>query len=286
MRAVLHYIAEHQERTLGALGQGLRRHGWTVEAHTDYNPEPCDLAVVWGVGGRRGAILESQRLNGARTLVLERGYMGDRFAWVSAGFDGLNGRADFCVEPDPGPERWTLLFAPLAKANWHPGSRWVLLVGQVPGDASVKGRVELSSWYAWAAARVREVTSLPVAFRPHPVAVERGQRTPLPEGCVWAEGSLATVLKGARCVVTYNSNTAVDAVLAGVPAIACDEGSMAWAVTGHDPGQVAHPPTPDRTAWLQRMAWCQWSREELADGTAWEHLRQGLEAAPRQAACG
>ena len=89
-----------------------------------------------------------------------------------------------------------------------------------------------------------------------------------------ATGSLADCLADARWVVTFNSNSGVDAVLAGVPTVAVDQGAMAWAVTGRDP--TVQPPTPDRSTWAAELAWCQWTLDEIKKGVAWDHLRAGL----------
>ncbi len=54
-------------------------------------------------------------------------------------------------------------------------------------------------------------------------------------------------LAGARAVITFNSNTGVEAVLAGKPTVAIDEGSMAWPVTAHE--IIDYPKEPNRLTW-------------------------------------
>ena len=83
-------------------------------------------------------------------------------------------------------------------------------------------------------------------------------------------GSLSEALGLAKMVVTYNSNSGVDAVLAGVPTVTYDEGAMAWDVTSHNVGYLV---TPERNEWCYRMAYTQWSPEEISNGEAWEHLK-------------
>jgi hypothetical protein len=74
-------------------------------------------------------------------------------------------------------------------------------------------------------------------------------------------------MAGAGLVVTFNSNTGVDAALFGRPVIAMDEGSMAWPVAGH---QVTEIVMPDRSAWAARLAWCQWTMDEMRSGACQE----------------
>lgn len=244
--------------------EGLARHGITPRLMPHDRPSPCDLAVVWGV--RNHAAIASAQTTGGRTLVLERGYVGDRFHWTSAGFDGLNGRAEFRTE-GKSPDRWQRHHAGVLRPwRGHAGEH-VLIMGQVPGDAALAG-VDIAAWYRSTAQALRS-EGLPVAFRPHPQAP-----TARVEQAETSTGTLADALARAMWVVTYNSNSAVDAALAGVPVVASDPGSMAWPIAGRDP--LSPPPTRDRTDWAARLAWCQWTPDEIAGGETWAHLAPGL----------
>ncbi len=251
-----------------AFARGLDAHGITAEQRASGDRRVSDLAVVWG--HRDAALFKMQRAAGQHYLVMERGYIGDiemRRKYTSLGFDGLNGRATFPVANDGG-DRWRALFPDFLQP-WKPDGDYALLIGQVPGDASLGG-IDLTDWYAETAQTITATTGLLVVFRPHPVALERGQARDV-TGTITLGGALETALDGAAVVATFNSNTAVDAVLAGVPTWTADAGSMAWDVAGHDFAKM--PPTPDRDAWAHALAWCGWTIDEIAAGAAWEHLR-------------
>ena len=87
---------------------------------------------------------------------------------------------------------------------------------------------------------------------------------------------LADVLHGAHCVVAHHSNVAVEAILAGIPAI-CPEG-VASVMAGHKLKQIEDPPMPSgRAQWAADIAYCQWSIAEMTAGLPWIHLvREGL----------
>jgi hypothetical protein len=218
---------------------------------------PVQHVACWG--WRLGFQL---RQRGHEVLCMERGYIGDRFAWTSLAWNGLNGRGTFAPTPDDGGARFRQHHAPLKPWRDPGAGGYALIAGQVPGDASLRGR-DLWPWYHDRADEARSAGYEPV-FRPHPVAVARGHRH-CPNDMRQHHGTLEDALAGAAVVITYNSNTGVDALLAGVPVVADNEGSMAWPLASTD---VRNLVRPDRTEWAHALAWKQWQMSELADGTA------------------
>ncbi len=255
------------EPKLNAFVAGLRKHRIEPEERRADDWRQSDLAVVWA--HRDTALHDMQRDAGHHYLVLERGYIGDldnRRRWTSMGFDGLNGRADFCNQ-DVGPIRWEKHFAKVMRP-WQKDGDYALLMGQVRGDASLVTK-NIKAWYGLMTRRLGDL-GWTVMFRPHP-------RDPMaaPDGAYTLVTSLESALKGAAVVVTWNSTSAVDAALSGVPVVAMDRGSMAWDVASHDLSEALV--TPDRTAWSARLAYTQWSDGEISGGDAWEHLKRKLD---------
>lgn len=242
--------SEHRVGWCKAMAAGMRRHGVEVIA----DPEPGVPVVTWSWHTGRHF-----HRRGFDVLVLERGYVGNRFEWTSAGWNGLNGRAAFPVIEDGG-ERWRKHFGHLMRP-WRDTGSYALILGQVERDMAVRG-VYLPELYRKAAAAV---TDLPVVFRPHPCHVMAV------DGAPRLHGTLEEALEHAARAITWNSTSAVEAVLAGVPTVAMDEGSMAWAVTGHSLHEP--PPMPDREAWAHALAWKQWTMDEVASGDCWAAVK-------------
>lgn len=257
----------HQVDWGTAFAEGLRRHGWTVEIGADWPSSDGrlnhDMLVLWGV--RRRDAIERQKAVGGEVCILERGYVGDRFHWTSVSFGGgLNGRADFRGATADG-SRFDKLFGHLMQP-WARRDGYALLIGQVPGDMSlavIGGSLE--EWYSSTASELIDLGH-EVRYRPHPLAGKHGPIKGV-EGAKIIDGTLEQALAGASVVVTFNSNTGVESVLAGVPTIAMDGGSMAWPVTSHEFGETI---TPDRSQWAAEIAWKQWSMAELESGYCWE----------------
>ena len=256
----------HQNRAK-IFQKGLQKHGLLdVTITTNNKPVPCDIAVMWGISHFQKVIM-SQKLHKKDTLVWEAGYILDRHKWKGIGYNGLNGRADFCNKNSP-PDRWEQYFSHLLQP-WKDDGKYILLTGQVTGDASlqpVNGRVN----YQEIVNEIKKYTKLPIHYRKHPHP--KRSSAPCPKGAIPSKGTLEQALSKAHCVVTFNSNTSVDAILSGTPCIVLDKGSMAWDVCGHNLNEVNDPPRPDRMQWAYDTAYTQWTMKEIESGDAWEHL--------------
>jgi hypothetical protein len=243
--------------------QGMRKHGIETFIGSGYKPSSADIAVLWS--WKRPAIIKTMLATGRHLLIMERGFIQPRNQWVSLAVDGFNNRGRFAPAPDNG-ERWERLFAHHLRP-WRKGGDYALLVGQVPGDTALNG-ADIVAWAQDQAARLIALGHK-VVYRPHPE-----KPTPCPDGAMLSTGTLAEDLARAERVVAFSSTTAVEAVLAGIPTVVHDEGSVAWPMGSHD---VAAPlARPDRTKWCHDLAWRQWSTEELKNGTAWAHVRRAI----------
>src|SRR5690348_377702 len=217
MSVVRVYLSQHEQENpvLKSFYEGCPE---SKELVTDFDYRPSDVAVIMGVfkskvpiSYPRGNVFRQQRSKNLDVVVLETGYInrgdGEKHHYA-AGFNGLNGRADFRNKNSP-DDRAKMLGVELKP--WREG-KYILLCGQVPWDASVDGS-DHQQWLQESLARLRSVTTKEVVFRPHPLA--RSAYAQL--GCHVSNRSLEQDLADAHAVVTFNSNTGVDALLAGVP---------------------------------------------------------------------
>ena len=253
---------------VAAMVQGLQRHGVMVSSFSRMPDADADFALCWG--WRIGRRIKESGFE-KPILIMERGYVGDRMnVWTSLGWDGLNGRARFAKAQDSG-ERFWANHGDLAK-EWERFDGYYLIAGQVLGDQSLHG----VDYLAWLKDTIDDLDRMgvDVRFRPHPEALKRGQKFPVPAYMV-STGTLADDLAEAACVIAYNSNATVDAVLAGVPAITVDDGAMAWEMSTHHVSQELV--APDRAAWFRDMAWKQFTMSEIQSGFAWDITRQAMQ---------
>ena len=266
MKVVFFSQLPHHSAKYRIFAAGMQRHGIYVETAQQQTNIDCDLAVFWS--HKLYPVIQRQKAAGNDYLVIEAGYVGDRInRWWSLGFNGLNGRAERPTDrwaKVPG-DRWSRLESEVELRAIR-GARvgYPLLLGQVPGDANVQG-LNLPGFYNMAKRQFPDLV-----FRPHPL---HGYASKFLPACK-AE-TLAEALDGASFVITFNSNSGVDAVLRGVPVIAMDRGSMVYRLAGNS---FDGPPPPyseeSRLAWAFRIAYAQWTPDEIERGDAWDYLRQ------------
>jgi hypothetical protein len=257
------------DRVLKAFYEGVDTEKKLVDG---FQYEPSDIAVIFGVykskvrkSWSRGKVFRQQRENKKDVIVLETGYVrrgdGDSH-YYAAGFNGLNGRADF-RNKSMGVERWEKLGVQLRP--YSKGGK-VILCGQVPWDASVDHHNH-PAWIQETAQKLKALTTRPIVFRPHPLAA-----LPPISGIGYSTVPLEEDLKDAHCVVTFNSNSAVEALIYGKPVFAFDEGSMVWDLANRNLGDIEEPKCPDRKQWAANLGFAQWTPAEMSEGLAWRHL--------------
>lgn len=85
-------------------------------------------------------------------------------------------------------------------------------------------------------------------------------------------------LENAFCTVAPASAVSIESILAGVPTFCSDFGPAA-PVGNLDLSKINNPFFPDRKlikSWLNHLAYCQFSIEEMEDGTAWKILNNDI----------
>lgn len=248
----------------------------TAELRDVHKPTPAEIAVVFGVRKEkvplsypRGEVIRRQLAAKKPVVVLETGYVkrgdGDDH-YYAAGLNGLNGRADFRNRNMPG-DRWAKLGVTLEPWRHRGGS--IIVCGQVPWDASVQHHDHMG-WIRQTVAKLNAYTTRHVIFRPHPLA--RNLNYGALPGAEISHKPLADDLDGAHAVVTFNSNTAVDSIIRGIPAFTTDPGSMAWEISDHDLSEIEKPNWYQREQWANNLAYTQWTMREMAQGWTWSHL--------------
>jgi hypothetical protein len=219
-------------------------------------PAPLLDGGVIMYGYLRGLLptLHEARAKGRQWVYADRGYFRATYGNDYSGYFRLTRNAwqtsGFKYRPDP--KRWERLL--LNIAPWRHG-RHVLVCP--PGDPFTRavGGFDADQWLADVLKRLQSSTDRPIRIR----------RKPKPGS---GAAPLAMDLQDCHALVTYMSNTAVEAVLAGVPVFTT--GACAATVMGKtDLTQIENPAYPDtRLQLAQSLACNQWTLDEIKRGLA------------------
>lgn len=255
---------------------GFRVFGDSAEV-TDDQYSPCDVALIFyspkaGEAPSTRASRFIRNLHAENLLILEMPLFRETPVWYARlGFDHVHRGGRFSATNVP-----TNRFAELniAPKDWKSHGDVIVVASQLPGDYSLDG-VDIDEWALDVAQWLSTRYSHPVVVRPHPVSTSEA----LIEACGRAsiqisQLSLEKDIERAWRWVTYTSGSSIDAVLGGVPSVTLSRNNFSWEVSSHSIRDLEKPFTPDRTAWLSRLAYSQWTLDEVASGIAWQHLRK------------
>lgn len=217
-------------------------------------PAPLLGGGVATYGFLRGILptLNEARSLGREWVYADRGYFQATYGDDHSGFFRLSrNRWQHSGEGEPDFARWKALG--LKIDPWRKGGEHILVCP--PGDvfSGAVGGFSSEAWIRTVLSTLYKITERPVRVR---LKSETGRRP------------LAADLKECHALVTYMSNTAVQALLAGVP-VFCNESCAAFPMGGRDLGEIENPPMPEgREVWAATLAANQWTLEEIRAGHA------------------
>jgi len=257
--------AGHQQEHAAWMREGLGRYNIDVVFGKRGDFVPCDFVIVWGL--RQLATNTAAKRAGVPILVMERGHLQPRMEWTSLGWNELAGRGTYPGCLDTG-ERFARHFGHLMQP-WSDDGDAALILGQIPGDMSLRG-TDPKKWATNAAAECRAAGFGRVIYRRHPRVAQTGDAWHPPGAVLSRYAALEDDLAQSAIAVSFSSTSGVEAILSGTPHVAFDEGSMVWPVSAQ---RRFTRQTPDRRDWANALAWTQWQEHEIRSGAAWEAIR-------------
>jgi hypothetical protein len=144
----------------------------------------------------------------------------------------------------------------------------VVVCGQLPRDTQVQD-VDHVRWCAHMVKKLQRMGER-IIFRPHPRQKDASVYG-VPKGLI-DRRKMAQSLDDAKCVVTWNSTSSVDALIQGVPAITIHPSSIAYPVAQHKLDAVRRLRYPSRSQWFAGLGYAQWTLDEMREGLPWRHL--------------
>lgn len=248
-----------------AIEQGIRELGFSLHSEEAWRPRPRqdytgDVMLTWNLHGDKERARDRFEAQGGRVIVFEEGYT--RGIWeakhFAASLHGHNGSGTWLPEwhgaADEG--RWLSLAIPFT--SWREDGGHVLVCGQRGIGSSLMASPP--EWHNRVAERLREYTSREIVVRTHPGKDKAARAT------------LDDQLAGAWACVIWSSGCGVRALLHGIPVIREAPHWILEGAAGFGIQCIEDPPTPDRLEAFARMAWAQWTIEEIRRGDVYRHL--------------
>lgn len=264
----------HQARIIAACSYSAKRRGYVETPHIG----EADRLIMWGLGNPvMAAAAESVRVRGAHFVTWDLGY------FVRKGADD--------------DRRWRVSIDRMhpdniVMARNRPPERWDSLGIELRNDFNPNGPVILSGmgrksavWYGEEVGEWERKTALEIEerwpdrrhiFRPKPG--HPGHCQGVPRFAIQSERSIEAALASASLVVVRHSNVAIDALIAGVPAVA--SGGIAAAVVDLTlDGDHSPCDNGTRLRFLRNAAWFEYSIAEMASPDMWDRIEEMIACA-------
>jgi hypothetical protein len=266
-----------------------------TEISVEESYTPCDVAVMFGSWKPRDKghhiTRTSIAVNAKCFLVIETPLLNRRIReenkYWRIGVNGyLNNQGTFDLGKSVKFDRLSRLG--LSFPGWKENQTGhILLMLQLPGDASLRG-VNIYEWAEYVIDKIRQSTNKNIRIRPHPLVNTRpgdefyeffwkltSRGVKAIEYSNSKEITLEEDLRSASCSIAFSSGSSIDSILNGIPTIACDPGNFAYEISSNFPEDATNPKkanSDEVKEWLGRLAYHQWSVEEMYSGDPWKHL--------------
>ncbi len=275
--------------------QGVIAAGDTVIPHKAMSVIPCDVALIQGFVHEqskhlphlilRKQAIDFQKKNGKRSLIVDSNLFlyadpGNTKTYLRYSFDGVFPTTGFYFDQDIDPARWQKISQNLnlTLKPWRTDGDYILICLQRNGGWSMKG-LSTIEWLNKTIEQIRNYSrKRHIVVRGHPGDKKTLQALVLNHKNVSISKNekLVDDLRNAWATVVYNSSPAVASLIEGVPTFITDPtptNSQAYGASNINLETLEDPLMPDRQPWIEKLAMCHWSFDELKSGEAWQFFR-------------
>lgn len=227
-----------------------------------------EMGIFYAIGGRQGDVCRRALDAGKPCLVLELGYMGNRYknlgvSLLYGAHDRIhNNNGTFLSSARKPADRLQTLGVEVQPSSETPSVGRGLVLGQVPGDSQLGGK-DIVRWCQEATTAL-SCCCYDVTFRPHP-------------GVIKPTMSLEEAVRQANIVGAFNSTALVECIRLGVPFF-CDSDCQYASMGTTDLMKPVVKALEDRRQFLANLAYCQYNAEEFRHGMAWRHVEELMAA--------
>lgn len=143
---------------------------------------------------------------------------------------------------------------------WREDGEFILVIEPGPFSAAIF-HIDLKNWKYNIEQEIRKYSDKPIKFRPK---INKKVRSPLYQ---------ELLNEDYYCLININSNAATEAIWAGVPVITLDQ-HISNSVSRRTVADINNLHRPHLANWLTMLSYCQFTYEELTNGTAVKIAKQ------------
>ena len=273
----------NSKRVFDAFIESLKNAGDEVQLNEDKN---SDVVVIWSVlwqGRMLGykKIWDECQLKNKPVVVLEVGGI-KRNKTFKVGINGVNREADFANQPVD-DKRWKKLNIELKP--WQSTGNTIIICGQHHRSHQWRNNPSMNLWFEQQINEIRKYTNRPILVRPHPrnpvgLDIKKWKnvsyKPPQRDYNTIDDTDFKETLKHTWAVINYSSNPAIIAVFNGIPVFVSDQ-SLCYDVGNINISEINNPIMPNRNEWANKLAYTEWTTNEIKQGLPWRRIKKRLE---------
>lgn len=264
------YGALNSKPVFDAFAQGAAKLGYNCRE----NVTSADVDVIWSVlwrGRMQGnlAVWNRAKQKNKPIIVLEVGAIQRNKTWKMA-VNGITYNAYYAFES---VDETRIKKLGLHCKPWTISDGNVLIAGQHRQSQQWDTPDHMDHWLDTTLKTIRQNTDKKIILRPHPRCAinintyrhisNLSYQQPYKQFGSYDNYDLS--YDNISCVVNYSSNPGVLAALAGVPVFVGNK-SLAWPVSNESFDTLDCPTTPDRSDWLKKISYTEWTIDEISTG--------------------
>lgn len=273
----------NSKKVFNAFIESLEKAGEEVQINEDKN---SDIVVIWSVlwqgrmiGYKR--IWDECQLKNKPVVVLEVGGI-KRNETFKVGINGVNREADFANQPVD-DKRWKKLNIELKP--WQSTGNTIIICGQHHRSHQWRNNPSMNLWFEQQINEIRKYTNRPILVRPHPrnpigLDIKKWKnvsyKPPQRDYNTIDDTDFKETLKHTWAVINYSSNPAMIAVFNGIPVFVSEQ-SLCYDVGNINISKINNPVMPNRNEWANKLAYTEWTTNEIKQGLPWGRIKKRLE---------
>ena len=240
---------------------------------------------LYGVNLVRKNVILFQKNTGNKVMAIDAGcwkYCDPDNRFLRYSLNGVFYDQDEYANKNSSQDKYNLLSKELGITlqPWKTDGHYILLLMQRNAGWSMKGLTPLT-WVTNKIEELKKYTDRKILVRPHPIGTKLEEITSLKKipGIKisnYTNTSIQEDLRKAHAALVFNSSSGVAAIMNGVPLFVDDKSAVCYQVANYDLKNIENPARPERQQWLNDLAACHWSDDEVLSGQLYQKFKQYL----------